>query len=207
MKRINLISLGIAGALLFSVQAHAQQDGRFSVTVGGAHANPSNSTGQLAGGTLDAAIDGGNAPTLALGWHLNENVAFELWGALDRFTHDLSLNGGKAGTISHQPVALSAQYFFTGSQAFRPFLGLGWHHSNVNREHTTGALDGTRLGIETGEGPMGTVGMDFLVGERWFARADARYLRWRSDVAVDGANVGEAKVDPWLVGLSVGARF
>ena len=116
-------------------------------------------------------------------------------------------NGGKAGTISHQPVALSAQYYFTGSQAFRPFLGLGWHHSNVDREHTTGALDGTRLGIETGEGPMGTIGMDFLVGERWFARADARYLRWRSDVAVDGANVGEAKVDPWLVGLSVGARF
>ena len=111
----------------------------------------------------DAAIDGGNAPTLALGWHLNENVAFELWGALDRFTHDLSLDGGKAGTISHQPVALSAQYYFTGSQAFRPFLGLGWHHSNVDREHTTGALDGTRLGIETGEGPMGTIGMDFLV--------------------------------------------
>ena len=40
MKRINLISLGIAGALLFSVQAHAQQDGRFSVTVGGTFPMP-----------------------------------------------------------------------------------------------------------------------------------------------------------------------
>lgn len=205
MKRINTLALGLAGALLLVPLAHAEPNGRFGITLGGAHVDPKNDSGQLAG--LDASIDGGNAPTLGLSWFFNDNFAVELWGALDRFTHDITLDGGKAATISHQPVALSAQYHFTMSDSFRPFVGLGYHHSNVDREHTTGALDDSRLGIETGEGPMGTVGVDFLMGDRWFARADARYMRWRSDAFVDGNKVGEVKVDPWVAGLSVGARF
>jgi hypothetical protein len=41
----------------------------------------------------------------------------------------------------------------------------------------------------------------------WFARADARQLKGGSDVAVDGTSVGEADLDPVVVGIGVGARF
>jgi outer membrane protein len=41
----------------------------------------------------------------------------------------------------------------------------------------------------------------------WFARADARQLKGGSDVAVDGTEIGEADLDPVVVGIGVAARF
>jgi outer membrane protein len=40
-----------------------------------------------------------------------------------------------------------------------------------------------------------------------FARADARFLKGSSDIAVDGNKVGEADMDPVVIGIGVGARF
>ena len=208
----NTLALAIAGALTLSPLALAQdtgnpQPGRFAINVGGAHLSPSNDTGALADGALEASIDGGNAATLGLAWFFNDNFALELWGSPDKFNHTVSLNGLPGADISHRPVALSGQYHFNVSDQFRPFVGLGYHHTNVDNERGRGALEGQRVGIETGEGPMATLGMDYLIGERWYVRTDVRYMHWRSDVAVNGIDVGEAKVDPWVAGLSIGARF
>ena len=61
----NTLALAIAGALTLSPLALAQdsgnaQPGRFAVNIGGAHLSPSNDTGALADGALEASIDGGN---------------------------------------------------------------------------------------------------------------------------------------------------
>jgi len=42
---------------------------------------------------------------------------------------------------------------------------------------------------------------------RWFARADLRYLHGDSDVKVSGDKVGNAKLNPVVVGLGLGVRF
>lgn len=206
------LALAVAGALSLSSVAIAQdgsnpQPGRFAVTVGGAHVDPKSNTGDLAGGAFESSIDGGNAATLGLSYFFTDNLAVELWGSPDKFNHTVSLNGQPGAEIRHQPIALSAQYHFNVSDQFRPFVGLGYHHTNVDGERGVGALDGARVGVETGDGAIGTVGLDYLIGERFFVRTDLRYMQWRSDVAVGGDVVGEARVDPWVYGLSVGARF
>lgn len=183
----------------------SQSGKRFAVVGSYSHAEPKSGSGTLAG--AQSSIDGDGAATLSLSYFINDNWAVELWGAADKFQHQASLNGTDVATFSHQPLALSGQYHYTINDTFRPFAGLGYHKTNVDNERAIGPLAGNRLGVETGEGPMATVGMDFLMGETWFARADARYLRWRSDVAVNGTEVGEVKVDPWVLGVGIGARF
>ena len=70
-----------------------------------------------------------------------------------------------------------------------------------------GALAGQRIGVETAKGAMATAGVDVALGERWFARADARYLQGGSDFRINGVDAGEAKLDPVIVGVGIGARF
>ena len=48
---------------------------------------------------------------------------------------------------------------------------------------------------------------DFNITDRWFARADARYMQGDADVKLAGAKVGEVQLDPWVVGVGVGTRF
>ncbi len=182
-----------------------QSGKRFAVVGSYSHAEPKSDGGALAG--AQSSLDGDGAATVSLSYFVNDNWAVELWGAADKFQHQASLGGTDVATLSHQPLALSGQYHYTINDTFRPFAGLGYHKTNVDNERAIGPLAGNRIGVETGEGPMGTVGMDFLMGDTWFARADARYLRWRSDVAVNGTGVGEVKVDPWVFGVGIGARF
>jgi outer membrane protein len=49
--------------------------------------------------------------------------------------------------------------------------------------------------------------MDVNISPTWFARADARYFQADSDVHIDGQKAGDAKLDPVMVGVGIGARF
>ena len=40
-----------------------------------------------------------------------------------------------------------------------------------------------------------------------FGRADMRYVHGGSDVQLDGVDAGEAKLNPVVVGVGLGARF
>jgi outer membrane protein len=86
---------------------------------------------------------------------------------------------------------------------------LGYFESTLDNEEAeaTGPLAVQRFGMTTAKGPMATVGVDVNFSPTWFARADARYLKGGSDIAVYGVKAGEADLDPVVVGLVVGARF
>ena len=192
-----------ASPAAFAQQAQDADYGgkRFSV-VGGVtllepHSNP----------TEGIDIDGGPAPTLSATWHVNDNWGVELRGAADKFNHRVRGPDGKIGTIEQQPVALSGQYHFgQPDMTFRPFVGLGVYESNISDEDI--AQGGDHVGLDTPRGAIGTVGVDVNITPTWFARADARYMRARSDVNVAGQPTGEElKLDPWTVGIGLGARF
>ncbi|MFT3763316.1 MAG: OmpW family outer membrane protein [Pseudoxanthomonas sp.] len=159
------------------------------------------------GARLD--VDGDVAPTLSASWYATPNIAVELWGAADKFNHRVRGDAGKIGTVDQQPVALSGQYHFGASdRTFRPFVGVGYYESNFSKEDIDGLGDGGHVGLETAKGAIGTVGVDLNISPTWFARADARYLRSRPDLTLNGQSIGEeAKLDPWTVGFGVGARF
>ncbi|TKS54927.1 OmpW family protein [Luteimonas yindakuii] len=203
-------TLTLASALTLATTPVLAQEGgdtasgkRFSV-VGGVtlmepHSDPA--TG------LD--IDGGPAPTLSATWHVTDNWGVELWGAADKFNHRVRGPEGKIGTIEQQPIALSGQYHFgEADNTFRPFVGLGVYESNISNEDIAGG--GDHIGLTTPRGAIGTVGVDLNITPTWFARADARYLRARSDARVGSTGetvASDLKLDPWTVGVGIGARF
>ena len=153
-------------------------------------------------------IDGDVAPVISASWYATPNIAVELWGAADKFNHRVRADGaGKIGTVDQQPIALSGQYHFgTADQVMRPFVGLGYYESNFSNETIGG--DGAHVGLETAKGANATAGVDFNINQTWFARADARYMKGDAGVRVAGQGTGEElTIDPWVVGVGIGARF
>lgn len=153
-------------------------------------------------------IDGDVAPVISASWYATPNIAVELWGAADKFNHRVRADGaGKIGTVDQQPIALSGQYHFgTADQLMRPFVGLGYYESNFSNETIGG--DGAHVGLETAKGAIATAGVDFNINQTWFARADARYMKGDAGVRVAGQGTGEElTIDPWVVGVGIGARF
>lgn len=153
-------------------------------------------------------IDGATAPTLSFSWYATPNWAVELWGAAGRFEHDVRDDTGKLGTIKQQPLALSAQYhFFSADKVFRPFVGVGYYQSNISGENITPA-GSEHVGVDTAHSAIGTAGIDFNISPTWFARVDARYMDSQPEINVGGHGTGQdLDLNPWTVGLGVGARF
>ncbi|MBS7458000.1 OmpW/AlkL family protein [Coralloluteibacterium stylophorae] len=217
MKAPKILALAAAAALVAPALASAQDrsdmwsygagSGKHFAVVGSfAHMDPKSDIGAVAGSQAD--VDGDGAATASFSWFFNDYLALELWGAADKFGHDVELDGQKAATLDSQPLALSAQFHYPVNEVFSPFVGVGYHQTNYDNEEGTGALAGSRIGLSDGQGVMGTVGVDMHVNDTWFVRTDARYLRSRSDVAVDGVQVAsDAHVDPWIYSVGIGARF
>jgi outer membrane protein len=208
----SLHTLTIALASLIAVPAFAQDattdtdasshGKRFAVVGGAAILKPDRDPAP------GLKIDGDVAPVISASWYATDNVAVELWGAADKFNHRVKADGaGKIGTVDQQPIALSGQYHFgTPDKVMRPFVGLGYYESNFSNESIDG--DGAHVGLETAKGAIATAGIDFNINETWFARTDARYMKGDAGVRVAGQGTGEElTIDPWVVGVGIGARF
>lgn len=212
MRNISILGLAAVSAIAFAPSAFAQDSTtdaasgkHWAVTGGVTLLQPKD---DAAAGIRK--IDGGPAPTISASYYINDNFAVELWGAADKFNHRVRGDAGKIGTVEQQPVALSAQYHFgQADNVFRPFVGVGYYESNFSNEKIDGAsASGQHVSLDTAKGAIGTVGVDMNINSTWFARADARYMHSRPELNVGGAGTGEdLKVDPWTVGIGLGARF
>jgi len=214
-NRILLSALGIAiagsfaAAPAFTQDAGTSASGKHFAIVGGyAHQEPTGN-GDINGS--EAEFSGSGAPTLGASYYINDNIAIEGWGAITKFDHRVTTAAdGKIATVSSQPYALSAQYHFRDADAtVRPFVGLGYFQSNISDEDqdSLGPYADNHIGMSTPKGAIGTVGVDLNFTPNMFARADARFLKGSSDIAVDGSKVGEADMDPVVIGVGIGARF
>jgi outer membrane protein len=208
--RTRLLSAAIAFAIApaaFAQNATDTASGKRVSIVGGYALTEPTRNPEIAGSR--ASLDGEGAPTLGVTYHVNDNIGIEAW-ASDRIGHRVNGADGKLGSVDAQPYSLSGQYRFVDADAtVRPFVGLGYHETNYSHEtaQAGGALDGQRVGVETAKGAVGTVGVDVNINPTWFARADARYLQGDSDIELDGAKAGDAKLNPVVLGVGVGARF
>lgn len=197
-----LASLALTPAAFAQDASNATSAKRFSIAGGYAHLVPKHDPGKIAGS--ESKIHGQGAPTLSATYMATDNIGVELWGMADKIDHKVTLANGARGSLKQQPVALSGQYHFgQPSQALRPYVGLGYYESNISDEQ----LEGAHFGASTPKGGMATAGVDFNITDRWFTRADARYMKGDSDIKVGGAKVGEVDLDPLTVGVSVGTRF
>jgi outer membrane protein len=206
------IALAAAAPLAFAQDATSSASGkRVSIVGGVSQLEPT--ANAWVGDSQRLKAHGGVAPTLGVTYHINDNVGVEAWGAVDKVGHRVTGNDGqgKLGSVESQPYAVSGQYQFgAADQTVRPFVGLGYYEQNFSDEQTeaSGALAGQRVGIETAKGAMATVGVDANINERWFARADARYLHGGgNDIAIDGQKAAQADFSPVMVGVGVGVKF
>ena len=212
MSSIRKLTLSAALALAVAPAAFAQDTTassidtaagkRVSIVGGYAMTEPTRNP-EIAGTRTE--FDGEGAPTLGVTYHVNDNIGIEAWGA-DKLGQRVNAGGQKVGSVEAQPYSLSGQYRFgEADNIVRPFVGLGYHQTNYSGETATAA--GERVGIETAKGGVATVGVDVNINPTWFARADARYFQADSDVRIDGVKAGDAKLDPVVLGVGVGARF
>ena len=160
MSTLRPLSIALLSALAFAPSAFAQDTApadsasgkRISIVGGGAMLQPDSRPAP------GLNVDGGVAPTLSASWHVNDNMAVELWGAADKFNHRVRGDAGRIGTVEQQPLALSGQYHFgSADKVMRPFLGLGYYESNFSNEAISAG--GPHVGLETAKGAIATAGM------------------------------------------------
>ncbi|MCC5992743.1 MAG: outer membrane beta-barrel protein [Rhodobacteraceae bacterium] len=187
------LALSAGGAL-------AQQAGDFTVGVGIGHVNPKSNTGLLAG--APSSINASTRPILTAEYFVMDNVGIELLAAVP-FRHTVTIAGVGTATTKHLPPTVSLNYHFTNDSAVTPFLGAGLNYTNFFS--TKSALGNVK--IKDSWGLAASAGVDFAVSDNAAIRANLRYINIRSDVTLDGANIGKAKIDPWVASVSYVHRF
>ncbi len=210
MKTLPLILAGGALAAAFSVSAHAGQTTRtapgFYGVIGYSQLQPKNDIGSL-GGSTSLHINHDARASLALGYRFDAHWSAEAWVPVSQFQHRVDMHGTTVATVKHRPLLLTAQYHYRVGSRVQPYFGFGYGFVSVGSEQTQGPLAGSTLKIKNGDGITAQLGVDVLASPHLFVRAEARYLRWSSQVSLDGSSAGKVTVTPWIYSIGVGYRF
>lgn len=205
-KTLSLLALALAGTLA-APAALAQSAGDWTLAVGVHEVNPDSDNGKLAAGTLPLDIDSSVRPTFAFEYFLRDNLGLEVLAALP-FQHDINIDGlGHIGSTKHLPPTVSLQYHFNTQGKVSPLLGVGLNYTTFFSEGTRGGLAGSKLELDDSFGVALHAGLDFKVGENGAIRVDVRWMDIDSDVKLDGAKLGTAKIDPLVYGAAYVWRF
>lgn len=184
----------------------SQSAGEFTVGVGLANVMPKNGNGTLTGGLK---LDVGNnvRPTFTIEYFVQNNLGVELLAAAP-FQHDINIDGmGKVGTTKQLPPTISVNYHFPMEGSFKPFVGAGLNYTAFFTERATGALKGSDLALKKSWGLALHAGTDFWMTDKDAIRADVRWIDIDSKVKLDGKEMGTAKIDPLVVGVSYIRKF
>jgi outer membrane protein len=188
-------------AMTLSGTAAADENSNWILRVGAHHVSPKSDNHPVVN------VDAAQMLTFNLTRKLNERWAVELLAALP-FKHDVNLNGGnKVADVKHLPPTLSMQYHFAPNAHVRPYVGAGLNATIFFSEHTSGALAGTELKLDTSFGPAAQLGVDIDLGNTWFLNLDARWMDIDTKATLDGASLGTVQIDPFALGISAGRRF
>lgn len=203
-KKPSLIALALAAAMAAPVGAAHAAD--FAVRVGFENVSPQSNNGTLAN-TLRADVGSDAQFTLGATAWFTPNLAADFQTAIGRFEHDVRLNGTPSAIVEHRPTTLQMHYYFGNNSGFRPYVGAGWGWTSVKPKRVFGPLAGADLGLSNANGFTAEAGVDIVYADAWFVRASAEYLRFESDARLGGAPIGTVKVNPWILGVSLGYQF
>ena len=196
-----LSTLALSTALVaLAAPTLAQSQGDWTVGVGVGYLEPKSDNGTVAGANL--AIDDDTRPIFTVEYFIQDNLGIELLAATP-FEHDLALNGGDIGSAKHLPPTLSLNYHFPTQSAWTPYLGAGINYTNFFEESSPLG----DLAIDSSWGLSLQAGVDYAVSDQGSIRLNVRWFDIDSDVHLDGAYIGKAAVDPWLVGVSYVHKF
>lgn len=199
--RATLFALTLAAAAAGPVHA---ADDAWVLRVGAHRVSPESGNGHLAGAR--ASIGSDTRPTVSLEYLWTPSWGVELLAAVP-FRHDIRLDGQPAASTRQLPPTLGLNYHFLPQAQVSPFLGGGVNYTRFFDTRGDGALAAARVKIDSSWGVAAHAGVDVHLSEKWLLTADMRWMHIAGDVHVDGTNVGRARVDPFVYGLSFGYRF
>jgi len=205
----------LACLALFAIAtpALAQSAGDWTLGVGVHTVDPQSNAGQLDASALELGrlpptrVNADTRPTLTAEYFVRDGLGIKVLAALP-FQHNIHIDGiGRVGSTRQLPPVVSLQYHFNSAGKLSPFLGLGVNYTRFFRERAQGALDGTRLDLEASWGLAGHAGVDIALGPRYALRVDARYVDISTEVRVNGAGLGKARIDPLVYGAALVVTF
>ena len=209
---MKLQSLVLAAATALTMtSAFAVPAGTWTVGAGAHYVDPKSDNGTLADGTLSVDVDGDVRPTITGEYFVANNVGVELLAAIP-FHHDITLTPTTGGDpinakTQHLPPTLSLQYHFDGYNLpmnVKPFVGVGVNYTTFFKEKIS---TGAELKLDDSVGVAGHIGVDIPFAKTEALRIDARYIDIKTDATLDGADIGEVDISPWVYGVAFVKSF
>lgn len=143
-------------------------------------------------------------PIATITYYLNDSFALNATAGITR--HEFYNAGGDLGKASMAPLQLMAQYRFMPTADFRPYVGLGIHHTIFFNQG--GPAFHLLKNFPADTGPVLQVGFDYAVNKDYFINLDLKKFYLETDVAFKGAPKLETiTLNPLLIGFAVGKRF
>jgi len=209
MMKLQSLVLATAAALTMTT-AFAVPAGTWSVAAGAHYVDPKSDNGTLDNG-LSVDVDGDVRPTISGEYFIANNVGVELLAAIP-FHHDITLKTGDTtidAETQHLPPTLSVQYHFDGYDLpmnVKPFVGVGVNYTTFFKERIY--LDnGNDLELDDSVGVAGHVGLDIPFAPTESFRIDARYMDIKTDASLNGDDIGEVDISPWVYGVAFVKQF
>ncbi len=145
-------------------------------------------------------------PTLTLTYFLNKNIAVELFCCFANLDAELT-GAGNVAEFWVFPPALTLQYHFDSMGGFKPYLGVGMQYIAPFSEDGVGILDGANVEVDDALGFTLQAGVDVELGQGWYLNADVKKTWIEHTVSVNGTELFDAEIDPWIFSVGLGYRF
>ena len=200
-----------AATALTMTTAFAVPAGTWSVAAGAHMVDPKSDNGNVVNNTLAVDVDDDIRPTLSGEYFIANNIGIELLAALP-FHHDFTLNNAAGnqvltGKTQHLPPTLSLQYHFDNNMMplnIKPFVGVGVNYTTFFKERISNGAD---LNLDDSVGVAGHIGIDIPYAATEAFRIDARYMDIKTDATLNGADIGEIDISPWVYGVAFVKNF
>ncbi|WP_326518663.1 OmpW/AlkL family protein [Acinetobacter sp. CAAS 2-6] len=179
--------------------------GGWQVKVGASAIAPSGES-DLAGGLNDVSATNEIGFTPAIEYFFADTpFSAELLLAAP-YKHEIETQGTKIGSFKHLPPTLTVKYNFKNTSRFTPYIGVGATAVIPFDEQLDSGAD---LKVDNAYGVAGQVGFSFQPADakNWGVYADVRYADIATDVEVNGANLGELEVNPWVYTVGYSYKF
>ncbi|PTQ91350.1 OmpW/AlkL family protein [Agitococcus lubricus] len=200
-----LVACLLSSFMVFPVLAQAESP--WSVKIGGSYVIPKSNNGALAGGAVEADVSSELGLTPSIQYQFSPNIVGEVLLAIP-FEHEVkdSLTGDKVATFKHLPPTFFAKYLLTPNEALSPYVGLGLNYTLVYDEELDGG--GGKLKGDDSFGLAATAGVEYRpTNSSWGVALDIRYIKIKSDLTLDGKDIGSLTVDPLVVGVSAAYHY
>ncbi|TCB39606.1 OmpW family protein [Acinetobacter terrestris] len=185
--------------------------GDWQVKLGASALAPQNDdNGIIAGGKANVSNEVGFTPSVEY-FFANSPISVELLLATP-FKHDVSIEGvgENVASFKHLPPTVTAKYNFKNSTRFTPYVGVGATVVIPWDEKVKGNLEGAgKLEADVAYGVAGQVGFNFQPADakNWGVYADVRYAQVETDLELNGTNIGELEVNPWVYTIGYSYKF